>query len=205
MAEGMESKLARSFFGRPALEVARDIIGRRLVHVTEEGTVAGIVVEAEAYTGLDDPASHSYGGRRTKRNEVMWGPPGFAYVYPIYGMHLCFNVVCGKVGEPQGTFLRAIRPTEGQALMAVRRGFPVWDEKTERQLCNGPSKLCQAFGITRSLNGADLCGEELYFTTGNDPGEVVAAKRIGIDYAGPGREWPWRFLVKGDPFVSKKL
>jgi DNA-3-methyladenine glycosylase len=200
----MESKLPRSFFARPALEVARGLIGQRLVHVTREGTVAGIVVETEAYTGPDDPASHAYGGRRTQRNEIMWGPAGFAYVYPIYGMYLCFNVVCGQVGEPQGTFLRALRPTEGQDLMAVRRGFPVLDERTERQLCNGPSKLCQAFGLTRSLNGADVCGEELFFTPGVYLGEVAVAKRIGIDYAGPGREWPWRFLAKGDPFISRK-
>ncbi len=88
--------------------------------------------------------------------------------------------------------------------MAIRRGYPALDEKAERQLCNGPSKLCQAFGITRSLNGADVCGEELYFTTGVDPGEVVTAKRVGIDYAGPGREWPWRFMAKDDPFVSQR-
>lgn len=200
----MDRKLPREFFARPALEVARDIVGRKLVRSTEQGTVAGIVVEAEAYSGIDDPASHSYRGRRTKRNEIMWGPPGFAYVYPIYGMYLCFNVVCGKVGEPQGTFLRAVRPTEGQELMAARRGIPVLDERTVRQLCNGPSKLCQAFAITRAMNGADVSGEELHFTTGVDPGEVVAAKRVGVDYAGPGKEWPWRFLVKGEPFVSKR-
>jgi DNA-3-methyladenine glycosylase len=88
--------------------------------------------------------------------------------------------------------------------MAIRRGFSVLDEKSERQLCNGPSKLCQAFGITRSLNGVDVCGEALFFTTGTDPGTVIAARRVGIDYAGPGREWPWRFLVKGDPYVSKR-
>jgi DNA-3-methyladenine glycosylase len=204
MTSKMELKLPRSFFARPALEVARDIVGRKLVHVTDEGTVAGIVVEAEAYTGVEDPASHAYAGRRTRRNDVMWGPPGFAYVYPIYGMYLCFNVVCGQVGEPQGTFLRAVRPTEGQDLMAIRRGFSVLDEKSERQLCNGPSKLCQAFGITRSLNGVDVCGEALFFTTGTDPGTVIAAWRVGIDYAGPGREWPWRFLVQGDPYVSKR-
>jgi DNA-3-methyladenine glycosylase len=200
----MERKLPREFYARPALEVARDIVGRRLVHTTLEGTTAGIVVEAEAYTGVDDPASHAYRGRRTARNEVMWGPPGYAYIYPIYGMYLCFNAVCGSVGEPQGTFIRAVRPTEGLELMAFRRGFTVVDKVTERQLCNGPSKLCLAFGITRSLNGADVCGDELYFTDGHVPGEVVAARRVGVDYAGEGKEWPWRFLVKGDPFVSKR-
>jgi DNA-3-methyladenine glycosylase len=200
----VERKLSRSFFARPALEVARDIIGRRLVHETPQGTTAGIVVEAEAYTGVSDPASHAYRGRRTKRNEVMWGPPGHAYIYPIYGMYLCFNVVCGQVGEPQGVFLRAVRPTEGLALMAARRGVSLLDKRAERQLCSGPSKLCQAFGITRSMNGMDVSGNELYFTTGEPPSEVVASKRIGVDYAGEGREWPWRFLWKDDPYVSKK-
>jgi DNA-3-methyladenine glycosylase len=198
----MERKLPRGFFGRPALEVAQDIIGRRLVHVAGEGKVAGIVVEAEAYTGIDDPASHAYGGRRTMRNEILWGPPGYAYIYPIYGMYLCFNVVCGGVGEPQGTFLRAVRPTEGLELMAARRGFPL-DDSSVRRLCSGPSKLCQAFGVTRSMNGMDVCGDELFFTEGEGNLEIVASPRVGIDYAGPGKEWPWRFRAKGDPFVSR--
>ena len=198
----MERKLSREFFARPALEVARDIIGRRLVHRTAGGTVAGIVVEAEAYTGIDDPASHAYGGRRTRRNEVMWGPPGHAYIYQIYGMHLCFNVVSGREGEPQGTFIRAVRPAEGLELMATRRGLPL-DDRSVRRLCNGPSKLCQAFGITRSMNGMDVCADELYFTEGAAPPHVATSRRVGIDYAGEGRERPWRFLWDGDPSVSR--
>jgi DNA-3-methyladenine glycosylase len=200
----MEEKLGRGFFSRPALVVARDILGRKLVRVSPEGITAGTVVEAEAYMGTEDPASHAFGGRRTKRNEVMWGPAGHAYIYPIYGMYLCFNVVCGQIGEPQGTFLRAVRPTEGIELMALRRRMHISGERDLRQLCSGPSKLCQAFGITREMNGLDVTGDVLFFTAGADPGEVVATGRVGVDYAGPGREWPWRFAVKDDSFVSRK-
>ncbi|MBI0582604.1 MAG: DNA-3-methyladenine glycosylase [Methanomassiliicoccus sp.] len=200
----MEDRLPRQFFDRPALKVARDLIGKRLVHRSREGTVAGIVVEAEAYAGTGDPASHAYRGRRTVRNEVMWGPPGHAYVYPIYGMYLCFNIVCGGKGDPQGAFFRAVRPTEGVDLMAARRGFPASDERSRRMLCNGPSKLCIAFGITRALNGLDVTGGELFLTEGETGGRVVAAPRVGVDYAGEGKEWPWRFLLDGDPYVSRR-
>jgi DNA-3-methyladenine glycosylase len=117
-------------------------------------------------------------------------------------MYLCFNVVSGQVGEPQGTFLRAVRPTEGLDLMARRRHLPL-DERSVRQLCSGPSKLCQAFGITRSMNGMDVCGDELFFTGGTSPVNIVSSRRIGVDYAGEGKEWPWRFLLKGDPYVSR--
>jgi DNA-3-methyladenine glycosylase len=118
-------------------------------------------------------------------------------------MYLCFNVVCAEEGEPQGTFLRAVRPTEGAEIMAKRRGLEL-GPITIQQLCNGPSKLCQAFGITRSMNGMDVCGKELFFTEGEGRLSSEASPRIGIDYAGPGRDWPRRFVAKGDPFASKR-
>ncbi|KQM12372.1 hypothetical protein AOA80_02630, partial [Methanomassiliicoccales archaeon RumEn M1] len=113
--------LGRDFFSRPALEVAPDLLGCMLVHRTPQGTLSGMVVETEAYGGVNDPASHAYGGRRTPRNEVMWGPAGHAYIYPIYGIYLCFNVVTGQVGEPQGVFIRAAEPRQGLEEMARAR------------------------------------------------------------------------------------
>ncbi len=200
----MDRKLGREFFGRPALEVARDLIGKRLVRASPEGLVCGTIVEAEAYSGVNDPASHAYGGRRTARNEVLWGPPCHAYVYLIYGMYLCFNIVCSTEGDPQGVFVRAVRPLEGVDLMARRRGLEVTNERTRRQLCNGPSKLCIAFAIGRDLYGIDLQGDVLYVLDGEAGGKVVAAPRVGVDYAGEAAAWPWRFLLEGDPYVSRK-
>jgi DNA-3-methyladenine glycosylase len=200
----MDRRLGREFFGRPAVEVARDIIGKGLVRTSPEGTVSGTIVEAEAYSGVSDPASHTYGGRRTARNEVLWGPPCHAYVYPIYGVYLCLNIVCSREGDPQGVFLRAVRPTEGLELMARRRGLSVVDERSRRMLCNGPSKLCIAFAIDRSMNGADACGDVLYLIDGEPEGRVVAVPRVGVDYAGRAVRWPWRFLIESDPYVSRR-
>ncbi|MDW5564264.1 MAG: DNA-3-methyladenine glycosylase [Methanomassiliicoccus sp.] len=200
----MDRKLGREFFGRPAVEVARDIVGKVLVRASDEGTVSGTIVEAEAYSGVNDPASHTYGGRRTVRNEVLWGPSCHAYIYSIYGKYLCFNITCSREGDPQGVFVRAVRPIDGVDLMAHRRGLEVTDERSLRQLCNGPSKLCIAFAIDRSLNGADACGDVLYLEDGGVEGRVVAAPRVGVDYAGDAAAWPWRFLVENDPFVSRR-
>lgn len=200
----MSVKLEGEFFRRPALEVARDIIGKGLVRASPEGTVSGMIVEAEAYAGVGDPASHSYRGRRTARNEVLWGPPGHAYIYAIYGIYLCLNIVCSVEGDPQGVFVRAVRPMEGIDLMARRRGLDARDERSRTRLCNGPSKLCIAFAIDRSLNGTDVCGDVLYLVDGEPEGRVIAAPRVGVAYAGEAAMWPWRFLVEDDPYVSRK-
>ncbi len=200
----MARKLGREFFGRPALEVAGELIGKRLVRTSPEGTVSGAIVEAEAYSGVGDPASHTYGGRRTARNEVLWGPPCHAYVYPIYGKYLCFNIVCSTEGDPQGVFVRAVRPIDGVDLMARRRGMEAGDERTRRRLCSGPSKLCIAFAIDRGLNGIDLRGDVLFVLDGEPGGNIVTAPRVGVDYAGEAAAWPWRFLLEGDPNVSRK-
>ena len=193
--------LGRDFFARPALQVAPDLLGSMLVHRTPQGILSGVVVETEAYGGVDDPASHAYRGRCTPRNEIMWGPAGHAYIYPIYGMYLCFNVVTGQDGDPQGVFIRAAEPRLGLEEMARARGMaPV--ERNVPRLANGPSKLCMAFRLTREMSGSDVTGGPLFFIAGEEV-EVVTSKRIGIDYAGQGAEWPWRFLVKGSRFVSR--
>lgn len=191
--------LPRSFYARPVLEVAKDCIGKVVVHACRSGTAAGRVVEAEAYRGPEDLAAHSAGGRRTSRTEVMFGPPGYAYVFLIYGMHFHLNLVTGSAGEPHAVLIRAIEPTVGIDLMAARRGM----DATRRELTNGPGKLCQALDITKREYGADLCGTSpLYLVDGPRPSRIARAPRVGVDYAGPWAAKPWRFFDATSPYVS---
>lgn len=196
------ARLGSDFFARGALEVAPDLLGAMMVHRAPEGVRCGMVVETEAYCGVNDPASHAYGGRRTPRNEVLWGPAGHAYIYPIYGRYLCFNVVAGREGSPEAVFIRAVEPRLGVEAMAKARGMSP-DAKNVPRLANGPSKLCIAFGLTRDMSGTDLSDGPLFFTSGEKV-EAITSKRIGVEYAGEGAEWPWRFLVKGSRFVSRR-
>jgi len=195
--------LPRSFYERPTLEVARALLGAELVRESPEGVTAGIIVEVEAYLGPEDRAAHSYGGRRTSRTQVMWGPAGYAYVFQTYGMHFCFNVVTVGPGVPQAVLVRALEPTRGLELMARRRGVP--PERTTL-LCSGPARLCQALGITRALYGHDVTRPPLYICRGRAPvpDEAVASgPRIGVDYAGELKDMPWRFWIRGNPHVSR--
>ncbi len=192
--------LPRSFYARDVLEVARALLGKALVHESPEGTVAGRIVEVEAYRGPEDRAAHSYGGRRTARTEVMFGPPGHAYVFFVYGMHFHFNVVTGAEEEPHAVLVRAVEPLVGRALMAARRQLP----ETRRELTNGPGKLCRAFAIDRAHYGADLCAGPLHLRalSGFEPLAVGTSPRIGVDYAGEWRDEPWRFFDAGSAYVS---
>lgn len=197
-------KLKRAFYERDTLAVARELLGMRLVHHSKEGTTVGLIVEAEAYIGPHDAASHAYRGR-TVRNAVMFGPGGYAYVYFIYGMHYCFNIVTQKAGFPAAVLVRALEPVEGIDLMARRRKIPAGG-KTPANLTNGPAKLCEAMAINKSLNGADLCGGELFITTPEKPSSfhILTTPRINIDYAGDAVQYPWRFVIEGNRFVSRK-
>ena len=187
--------LPRAFYGRDALLVAPDLLGRTLVHETPEGTVAGRIVEVEAYCGPIDPASHAYRGP-TPRNAVMFGPAGHLYVYFTYGMHYCANVVCESVGSPGAVLLRAVEPLAGLELMGQRRGA---DPASLRLLARGPARLAQAFGIDRSLDGSDLLAGPVRIGGPQDlRGHVVAGPRIGITKAAAE---PWRFYEAG-PWAS---
>ena len=189
--------LPRAFYGRPSLQVARDLLGRVLVRTLPDGTrLAARIVETEAYRE-DDPASHSFRGR-TARTEVMFGPPGHLYVYFTYGMHFCMNVVTGRDGEGSAVLLRAAEPLAGLERMAELRGT-----SNPRLLCSGPGRMCQAFGVDRSLDGTDLVrGGAMRVEPGAPVPEaaVAAGPRIGISVA---VERPWRFVVMGSPSLSR--
>lgn len=199
---GTERPLPRSFYLQPTLTVARALLGKVLVHETPEGRASGRIVEVEAYRGPADRAAHSRGGHRSPRNEAMWGVGGHAYVYFVYGMHFCMNVVTRPAGHPEAVLLRALEPLDGVPLMRARRGVgpdvPAW------RLCRGPGALCRALGITRASNAADLTrGALVVLDAPAVPASlVVRAPRIGVDYAGADAARPWRFVVRGSPAVS---
>ena len=191
---------ARAFFLQPTLRVARALLGMVLVHESTYGVTAGRIVEVEAYRGPADRAAHSFGGRRTARNEVMYGPAGHAYVYFVYGMHWCVNVVTQPPGVPEAVLVRALEPLAGLDLMQVRRGHAVPDWR----LCRGPGALCRAMGITRDRNGADLLDGPLRLLEGDavPAARVARTPRIGVDYAGAHAAHRWRFVVRGSRAVS---
>ncbi|HVG35593.1 MAG TPA: DNA-3-methyladenine glycosylase [Pyrinomonadaceae bacterium] len=196
-------KLPREFYTRDdTLLIARQLLGQRLVVPDAEGLrISGRIVETEAYMAPEDRASHAYGGRRTPRTDVMFARGGTAYVYFIYGMHFQFNVVTGRLGVPHAVLVRAVEPLEGIEAMRERR--PV---KDDRQLTNGPGKLCAALGIDRRHNRADLRGDMIWIEEGDGivaDSEIMAGPRIGIDYAGEYVTKPWRFWVRDNPYVSK--
>jgi DNA-3-methyladenine glycosylase len=187
----------RSWFDRPAVEVAADLLGMTLISALPDGMVAGRIVEVEAYQGPEDLAAHSARGR-TPRNEAMFGPPGHLYVYLIYGLHHCANIVCGPGTKPEAVLLRAAEVTHGLALARRRRG-----EVADRRLAAGPGNLGAAFGIDRSLNGADLRAGPVRLAAGAAPAAVVRTARIGVPYAGAWAAVPLRFVIADDPHRSR--
>jgi len=189
--------LPPGFFARDTVVVARALLGQLLVSMVGGRRCLARIVETEAYVGPHDPACHAAGWRRTPRNEVLYGPPGLAYVYFTYGMHWCVNVVTGPEGYPAAVLLRAAEPLEGLATMRRRRGGA-----GDRLLASGPARLTQALGIDRRLNGHHLAARPLWIAAGTPvPARRIAAgPRIGIRVA---VDWPLRFYVQDDPFVSR--
>jgi DNA-3-methyladenine glycosylase len=191
-------KLPRDFYDRSVLLVARECIGKVLVHRTFEGETAGRIVEAEAYRGPLDLAAHSSRGR-TKRTEAMFGPPGHAYVFLLYGISWAMNLVVGKAGAPHAVLVRALEPIRGLDLMARRRSRP----PESRELTNGPGKLTQALGISGKDYGKDLCGQELFLETCERRcGPIGRSARINVGYAGLWALKSWRFYERGNRYVS---
>lgn len=200
-------RLPREFYARPVLTVARECIGKILVHRTLAGEAAGRIVEAEAYRGPHDRAAHSTRGL-TKRTAAMFGPPGFAYVYLLYGVSWAINLVAAAEGEPHAVLIRALEPVRGIELMARRRGKTA----SSRELTNGPGKLAQALAITGAQYGQDLCDSELCDSDRCDDAlfleetsyrpKVGRSPRINVAYAGPWALKPWRFYERGNRHVS---
>ncbi|MFZ5649366.1 MAG: DNA-3-methyladenine glycosylase [Bacillota bacterium] len=188
--------LPESFYCRDTARVARELLGKVLVHHSSGGITAGIIVETEAYM-QGDPACHAYRGM-TPRNRVMFGPPGRTYIYFTYGMHYCFNVVTAAPGVGEAVLIRALEPLAGIDLMRARRG-----RDNVRELCSGPARLVQAMGIEPGMYGHDLIGEPLLLVRGSDIPEekVVVTTRVGIT---TGAELPLRFYIKDSIYVSKK-
>jgi len=195
------ARLSRDFYERDTVRVARALLGQRLTRVDPASglRLSGRICETEAYGGADDPSSHAY--RRTARSDIMFGAPGFAYVYFIYGAHHCLNAVTAPPGVPGAVLIRALIPDEGLAEMRVRRGLP--PSATDlRRVADGPGKLCQALGITLADNGADLTADDALFMEEDEPvaeERIQATARVGVGGDEEARARPWRFLWLAPP------
>lgn len=198
---GRGRRLGRGFYRLDSVSLAPLLLNKLLIR--PDGR-AGRIIEVEAYRGAEDPASHAYRGR-TARNGVMFGPGGFLYVYFSYGVHWCANVVCGPVGSAQAVLLRALDPVGGLDLMRAAR-WRSQRRQDDRDLCRGPGRLCQAMGIDRSFDGADLVGPGATLWVADDgvapPALPLTGPRVGISVA---QDRPWRFLVGGHPGVSRPV
>lgn len=196
-------RLDYDFYRRDVVVVAEELLGMNLVRILDGKRLVCRIVETEAYRGPEDKGCHAYGNRRTKRTEAMFHPGGCAYIYLIYGMHYMLNIVAAEADQPQAVLIRAGEPLEGVEEMQRLRGLKTADQ---RQLLNGPGKLCQALAITVAFNGYDLVtGEELFVerpqTLPDYP--IARAKRINIDYAEEYKDKLWRFYLAGNPNVSR--
>ena len=195
--------ITRDFYQQPTLEVAKALLGKKLVREINNKKYIGIIVETEAYIGENDTACHAAKGR-TQRTEVMFGAAGHAYIYFVYGMHYMFNIVTEAQGHPSAVLIRAIEPLNQLELLKVNRKVG-----NIKLLTNGPAKLCQAYDINKQLNQWDLCiGKKLWLETSDKeaPRHIETSPRIGIDYAEEkDRHAHWRFTLKGNPFLSKKI
>jgi DNA-3-methyladenine glycosylase len=195
----MPAKLPHSFYSRSALQVATDLLGKVLVRRIGRKNLSGKIVETEAYVGPHDLACHASKGH-TPRTSVMFGPPGYAYVYMIYGFYFCLNVVTEATGYPAAVLIRAVEPLDNVGLMRKLRKNP----ERENNITSGPGKLCMAMSIDKQLNGADLFGTVLWIEDRSlEAGNILTSPRVGVDYAGEFKDKPWRFFVEGNPHVSR--
>lgn len=194
-------------FAGDAVSTAKKLLGQRLVRTVNGQRLAGTIVEVEAYLGIEDKAAHTFNGRRTARNESMYLPGGHAYVYMIYGIHHCLNVVCGPAGQGTAVLIRAIEPTEGQEIMRCNRAAAsrIGKALRDRDLCSGPGKLAQAMQIDRTLDGEPLPESRRLWIESDSAAErirITSGPRIGVDYAAEWASKPLRFYMTGNPHVS---
>jgi DNA-3-methyladenine glycosylase len=189
------------FYLQPTEVVARKLLGQRLVHVVGGKRISGLITETEAYLGLIDKAAHSYHGKKTIRTQTMYLVGGHSYVYLIYGLYYCFNVVTGDTTRPEAVLIRSLKPEEGVSLMKRNR------KTTDlMKLTTGPAKLCKALRIEKAQNGLSLQSKELFIEpVGDVPNDLIVARpRVGIHYAEEAIHWPLRFYIKDEKFISKK-
>lgn len=190
------------YLNEDVVALAKDLLGKVLYTNIDGQITAGIIVETEAYFGIKDKASHAYGGRRTNRTETMYSQGGVAYVYLCYGMHNLFNVVSSVKDDPHAVLIRAIEPLIGQAIIEERRNMPI----TKPAISSGPGSAAKALGIDRSFNLKNLSGNEIWIEDHQlhyQDDEIFAGPRVGIAYAKEHALLPWRFFIKGNPYVSK--
>ncbi|MBM7646518.1 DNA-3-methyladenine glycosylase [Scopulibacillus daqui] len=199
--------ISREFFQMSSLHLAKALLGKTIVHETRQGTTSGIIVETEAYMGPEDRAAHSFGGKRTERTKIMYEEAGHAYIYLIYGMHLCLNIVSGPKEKPEAILIRALEPASGIHLMCERRKIKpeALTLSKKKLLTNGPGKLTKALGITMSLYGHCLTEQPLFLVEEGyrlNDSDIASGPRINIQYAQEAVHYPWRFWIKDNPFVS---
>lgn len=211
--------LRENFYGRDTLKVAKELLGKYLIHRVNGQIVGGKIVETEAYCGITDKAAHVYGGKKTLRTIPLYGQEGTVYIYSIYGMYVCLNAITEREGEPQGVLIRAIEPLIGLDFMSNKRSKKKFHELSKKEILNltsGPSKLCIAFDITKSLNNTLFWDGEMYIAEKDETlkslfeigeslcGKIIKSKRVGIDYAEEARNYLYRFYYESNPYVSKK-
>jgi DNA-3-methyladenine glycosylase len=197
-------KLDTRFYDRnDVLQIARDLLGKILVTEWHGIRSSGRIVETEAYAGVNDRASHAFGGKRTTRSEHLYGAPGTVYIYICYGMHHLFNVITNKIDIPHGVLIRALEPLEGVDIMLKRTGKPIADYT----LTKGPGNLARALGMSKSHNGGNLFSNEIFIEDDGfryNKNQIQITKRIGVESAREDAELPYRFIVKGNPYVSAR-
>ncbi len=197
-------KLTKAFYtGDDVLEIAKELLGKILVTKWNGRVTSGRIVEVEAYNGITDKASHAFGGRRTKRNEIMYADGGVAYVYLCYGIHHLFNVVTNSKETPHAILIRALDPVKGIDEMLHRVG----KDSLDNSLTRGPGNLSKALGLFTFHSGQSLLGKDLFIASDDfvyNKNEIIASPRIGVDFAGKDALLPYRFYIKGNPFVSGK-
>lgn len=201
-------KLKEHFYLKPTLIVAKELIGCILVRKTFEGITSGKIVETEAYMGSEDKGSHSYKRRHTPSMDPLYKSGGRCYIFPIYGRGYCFNIVTESEDVPRAVLVRALEPVEGKYLMGKRRHISSLNNSNLKNLTNGPVKLCEALHIDTSMNGMNLCGDNLFILKGSklkSNEKILTSSRINIDYAEEDKFKPWRFILEGNKFLSKNI
>ena len=192
----------RDFFRQGAVNLAKELLGKKIIRKINGKTIESIITETEAYVGPEDKGSHAYNNRRTKRTETMFKDGGYAYIYLIYGMYNCLNVVCSIKNKPEAVLIRSIQPLNNLDFIKEHRNIK---SKKIHELTNGPGKLCQALKIDTTLDGIDLLNnKELFIEDKYSNHEIISSKRINIDYAEEYVHKLWRFYIKNNKFISKK-